>query len=127
VDDAGLEPVGQGQAPVGVAGEDPGGQPVGGVVALATASSAPSTTSTVATGPKVSTRASSLSAGTSASRVAWKQRPTRSPPASTLAPPATGPATVSRARWLIRGPMTVPASAGSPTLRPAVLAARRSK
>ena len=39
VDDAGLEPLGQGQAPVGVAGEDPGGGLQAVSLARATASS----------------------------------------------------------------------------------------
>ena len=131
VDDAGLEPVGQGQAPVGVAGEHPGGQPVGGVVGpghglLGAVDDLDGGHRAEGLQP-----GQLLSAGTSATRVARKQRPTRSPPASTSAPPATAsatrPSTVSRARWLISGPITTPGSAGSPTLRPAVLAASRSR
>ena len=71
VDDARLELLGKRQAALGIAGQDAGRQTVGGVVRLATASLALSTTWMVATGPNVSSRASSLSAGTSVSSVAW--------------------------------------------------------
>src|SRR5205085_2184725 len=107
----------------------PAARPYAVAFARSTASSALPTTSTASTGPNVSSCASSESAGTSASTVAWKQGPTASPPASTRAPFATASSTrrftVASASGLISGPMIVSGSAGLPAFRPAAFAARR--
>ena len=94
-----------------------------------TASSAPSTTSIAATGPKVSSRAKAEPSGTSVSSVAWNAGPTASPPASTFAPCETASSTRARTVFsacsVISGPMIVSCSFGSPALRPRVFSASR--
>ena len=103
-------------------------------LASAIASSSEPTRTIGATGPKVSSRSRSVSAGapvTTAGEKKWPRSwPAPSPPTTTSAPAATAASTWSATfwRWLAEtiGPTSVEGSIGSPITSPRVCSAKAS-